>query len=380
MKIGLDCRFWGITHAGLGRYTRELVLALLNKYQDKADFTLFINRHQWQEDKALLKNCHLVETEIPHYSLKEQLQFGGVIDKEKLDLMHFMHFNVPVLAKTPYIVTIHDLIKHFFKGKPVTTRSSLVYWLKYGGYRLTIGQAIKRSECIITPSLFTKDQVAVHYPLAKDKIRVVYEGVSEPYNLNLTLESAASKKIQKKYQLNAPYFVYTGSAYPSKNLEVLLEALKQFKAQNNKVQLLIACARNVFWQRLKDQIAKYKLENYIVMPGNVPDEELKFLYAQARAYVFPSLMEGFGLPGLEAMASACPVISSNTGSLPEIYGSNAWYFDPHNSQQLFELMQQAMNLGDKQRNKIVEKGMKYSKTYTWEKAAAQTWQVYQEVF
>ncbi|NMB57493.1 glycosyltransferase family 4 protein [Candidatus Beckwithbacteria bacterium] len=188
-NIGIDCRFWGIKHAGLGRYTRELVLSILRQNQDFA-FTLFFQKGDFGQDQKLLKNHRIVEVEIPHYSLKEQLFFGQIVDRQKLNFVHFMHFNVPMFLQTPFVVTIHDLIKHFFKGKPVTTRSLPIYWLKYGGYRLIIGKAIKNAKEIIVPSYFTKDQITLEYPEVLDeKIHVIYEGVSSPYDLNSKLKT-----------------------------------------------------------------------------------------------------------------------------------------------------------------------------------------------
>ena len=125
MKIGIDCRFWGIEHAGLGRYTRELTLALLAQdtrinpgvtpgQESRAEFTLFFQKGIWREDEEKIKNCKIVEVEIPHYSVREQLLLWRIFDKEGLDLLHVPHFNVPIVLNTPFVVTIHDLIKHFF--------------------------------------------------------------------------------------------------------------------------------------------------------------------------------------------------------------------------------------------------------------------------
>jgi len=379
-KIGIDCRFWGITHAGLGRYTRELVLEIIKKYAKNYQFTLFFKSDEWRSDKAILAKCQIIETNIPHYSVyKEQFLLKEIIEREELDLMHFTHFNVPIFLKTPFIVTIHDLIKHFFKGQPVTTHSLPVYWAKYGGYRLVIGQAIKRSKAIITPSYFSKDQIAVHYKGQEDKIEVIYEGIGSPYDQQLIEPEDKKSKILKKYNLSKPYFIYTGSAYASKNINMLLASIRQLLDMGQEIELLIACGRNYFWEKLAKEIAKMGLNANVKLPGMVSDEDLTLLYKNSIAFVMPSLMEGFGLPALEAMASGALVLSSNTGSLPEIYGRNAIYFNPTDLSKMTACLDYALILDSPKRRQIINKGIKYAQRFTWEKAASTTIKVYQTV-
>jgi len=376
-KIGIDCRFWGITHAGLGRYTRELVLEIIKKCSKQYQFTLFFQQDEWRKDKAALSKCQIIETNAPHYSIyKEQFELKKIIEREKLDLMHFTHFNVPIFLQTPYIVTIHDLIKHFFKGRPVTTHSLPVYWLKYGGYRLVIGQAIKGSRAIIVPSYFTKDQIAVHYPGFEKKIKVIYEGVKTPFTDNRIIDQHKTKKIKNKYNITKPYFIYTGSAYASKNVKMLILAVKQLIENGNEIQLIIACARNYFWEKLEKEIIQLNMQDYVVMPGMIPDDELSLLYQNSLSFVMPSLMEGFGLPALEAMASGAIILSSNTGSLPEIYENNAIYFNPTKLSKMISGMEFVIKMSDLQRITRIKRGIKFASKYSWDKAALETLDLY----
>ena len=374
-NIGIDCRFWGIKHAGLGRYTRNLVLAILSQTNPQFRYTLFFQKGEWREDEKLLKNATIIEVSIPHYSLKEQTLLPGIVDEQKLILMHYPHFNVPILAKTPFVVTIHDLIKHFFKGRPVTTRNTLLYWVKYGGYRVIISEAVRRAKHIITPSLFTKDQVSVHYPGSEKKTTIIYEGVAEEYVKSVKPE----REVLKKYNLTAPFFVYTGSAYPSKNLPVLLNAFEALKNKGKNVKLLIACARDAFWKKLEDEVKRRNIDKSVILPGKVPDSDLLALYQNAAAFIMPSLMEGFGLPGLEALSAGCPLISSNAGSLPEIYEDAAFYFNPTNEAELVERMEEVLTLTADDKRVLSEKGQKQVDKYSWAKAAGQTVSIYSKV-
>ncbi len=374
-RIGIDCRFWGIKHAGLGRYTRELTLAIL-RIKSNFKFTLFFQTGEYQQDKKLLADCHIIELNIPHYSLKEQIQLWWHIDKEQLDFIHYPHFNLPVMSKTAFIVTIHDLIKHYFRGRMVTTKNQLVYWTKYGGYRFVVSYAVKNAKKIIAPSEFTKNQLLDYYPKVKGKISVIYEGVARPYGENHNFQDKA--KIFEQYQLDRPYFIYTGSAYPSKDIPTLLKAFRQINSEN-KYLLLLSCARNHFRQKLQITVNDYDLNNSVLLPGSITDQDLARLYQHAVAFVIPSLMEGFGLPGLEAIASSCPVISSRAGSLPEIYGQAAVYFKPGDDQELARKMQFILNLKKAERDILLNKGKKHSQKFTWDKAAVQTLAVYQSL-
>lgn len=374
-RIGIDCRFWGIAHAGLGRYTRELVLAIIEK--NDLELSLFFRKNEWEKDKKILKSAEIISADIPHYSLKEQLKFGTIVDKENLDLIHFPHFNVPVRVKTPFIVTVHDLIKHFFKGNSVTTRSLPVYWLKHLGYRFVLRQALARSRRIIVPSYFVKDQIAVHYPGVENKITVIYEAASKKYQTRTVGEN----KILAKYRLNKPFIVYTGSAYPFKDIPTLLKALaylNQSGQLKKKLKLLIACGRSVFWQRLKEKVNELELKKTVVLPGQVPDQDLLSLYREASAFVIPSLMEGFGLPGLEAMTAGCPVIAARAGSLAEVYGNGAIYFSPQDVADLVEKIQKVVSFSPSERVRQIEKGKTQVSLYDWGNTAQETLEVYKK--
>lgn len=377
-KIGIDCRFWGIKHAGLGRYTRQLVLSMLRVKPKDLHLILFFQKNDWLKDKQLLSQCKIVEVNIPHYSLKEQLLMARVVDKQNLDLVHFPHFNAPIFLKTPLIATVHDLIKHKFKGQTVTTRLLPIYWLKYCGYHFVINQTIKKARAIITPSIFVKKQIGKYYPFSQKKIKVIYEGITALFGQNKIFESKNFvnffSKIEKKYRLSKPFFIYTGSAYPFKDLPTLLKAIKKLA----KYQLIIACSRNVFWQRLKRQVEAMGLEKLVVLPGQVPDQDLHILYRQASAFVTCSLMEGFGLPALEAMASGTVVISARAGSLEEIYSKGSLYFSPKNTFELTAKMREVLNFSPLRRQLQIKQGFRQAKLYSWEKTAGKTLQVYRQ--
>jgi len=165
--------------------------------------------------------------------------------------------------------------------------------------------------------------------------------------------------------MKKPFLVYTGNLYPHKNVGVLIQA-----AEKIKINVAIVCARSVFEKRLP-------VSPYAHFLGRLSDEELVKLYHEASAFIFPSLIEGFGLPGLEAMAVGLPVIAARASCLPEIYGDAALYFDPHDVDDLVAKIKLLLS-DEKLRSTLITRGKSQAKKYSWRKMAAQTWQIYQK--
>ena len=384
---------YGPKHTGIGRYVQNLVENLLEIDKENS-YVLFVKDDRTEEIENLkikysfkIDNLKLkiIPSKVQHYSFKEQVALPVLIRKEKLDLMHFPHFNVPVFYRGKYIVTIHDLIKHSSRGMTTTTRSSWFYWLKYLGYKLVFSQAVKKAKKIITPSQFVKDEVVMEYKVNPEKVVVAYEGVDE----KLKAKSEERKtmvqnlKLLERYEIKKPYLLYVGSVYPHKNVERLIEAVKLL---NNKyltsdilhITLVIVCARNVFSERLRNKVVQMEAQEFVNLAGFVPDEDLAVLYKEAEAFVFPPLLEGFGLPGLEAMSVGCPVLCSNIPVLREVYGEAALYFDPLNPEEMAKKMVEVIDQKGK-RDKMAEKGKRQAEKYSWSKMAKEILKVYSSV-
>ncbi len=211
------------------------------------------------------------------------------------------------------------------------------------------------------------------------KIVVTYEGVEKKFQSSVfSLKSSA--KILSKYKITKPFLIYTGNLYPHKNVERLVEAVKlinQFPIPNSQfpITLVIVCSRSIFYERFKKRVKELGAEKFVNLVGFIPDEDLVSLYQEAEAFVFPSLLEGFGLPGLEAMAVGLPVISSDASCLPEIYGEAALYFDPHDVNDMAKKIKKVIG-ETKTRKTLIEKGFAQVKRYSWRKMAKQTLRVH----
>ena len=371
--IGIDARMYGLKNAGIGRYVENLIeeISKINFHNYRIQFTLFLRKN----DLSQLKNKYgkkfkYIEADFPHYSLKEQLAFPSVLLRAKCDLIHFPHFNVPLGYRQLFVVTIHDLTKHFSRGKETTTRSAILYCIKYWGYKIIFNNTIKRAKLIFVDSNYTRQILTKQYQIKPKKIKVTYLGVEN----RLIVKSQNLKvkeKILQKYHITKPYLLYVGSVYPHKNIERLIKAVKKSRKTIANLSLVIVCARNIFEKRLKNKIKAMNAQTYVKLTGFVSDEDLAILYQQSKAFAFPSLSEGFGLPGLEAMACGCPVISSNTTCLPEIYGNAAFYFDPLKTTDITQKIVKLIK-DNKLRKDLIKKGYQRVKKYSWEKMAAQT--------
>ncbi len=374
MKIVIDARMYGLEHAGIGRYVLNLIKGL-EKKDKKNEYYILLRKKYYKRLNFKNKKFNKTLADIPHYSIKEQLLLPGIIKKIKPDLVHFPHFNLPLLYRGKYIVTIHDLIKHQSKGRETTTRRPFLYWPKYLLYRLIVFLAIKRARKIISPSHWWRKELIKQYKLKESKVKVTHEGADE--FLKKKPASDSTKVVLKKYGITKPFIIYTGSLYPHKNVLNLVKAVIKYNRENKeKLFLVITSSRDAFMERLKKEIETMKGEFQVILAGFVTTEELIALFQEAEAFVTPSLLEGFGLPGLEAMATGTPVISSNASCLPEIYGDAALYFDPLNINQMTKKIEEVIT-SKKTQEELRKKGLKQVKKYSWEKMAKETLRVYE---
>ncbi|MDD5342389.1 MAG: glycosyltransferase family 1 protein [Patescibacteria group bacterium] len=371
MHIGIDARFFGPEGKGLGRYTEKLVKNLeiidsLNQY------TIFLREENWDYYQPKNPRFRKIKAPFRWYSLKEQVSFPRLIKAQKLDLMHFPHFNVPLFYYQPFIVTIHDLIITHFPTTRATTLGPARYLLKRLGYQWVISSAVKRSRKVITVSEYTKRELVSYFRLNPDKVAVTYEA-AEPFSATPT----PAQDVLAKYKINEPYILYVGNAYPHKNLELLLEAFAELKERFPELKLVLVGRLDYFYGRLKNKSELMGFASRVVFPGYIPDEDLPGLYQKAMLYVFPSLAEGFGLPPLEAMQYGLPVVASSASCLPEVLGRGAAYFDPKSKHAIVKVLSDLIN-DSPARDNLRQLGYRQVKTYRWPKMAEQTLALYEQ--
>ncbi len=367
MKIGIDARFFGPVGKGLGRYVERLI-ENLEKIDFKNEYIIFLRKENWDYYTPKFSNFKKVLADYQWYSLIEQIAMPWLIWKQKIGLMHFPHFNIPIFCPTKFVATIHDLILLQFPTPRATTLGPFLYKLKYLAYRVVIGLGLKRAKKIITVSECTKKELVNFFKINPEITYEACDGVEcgqlkMPKNKNLA-----------KLGITKPYLLYVGNAYPHKNLESLI---KVFSKLNLDCQLVLVGKEDYFYKRIKEEIRETQIGKNIVFTDFVSEAMLADLYRNARLYVFPSFIEGFGLPGLEAMSYGLPVVASNSSCLPEIYGEAAVYFDPRDERDMIEKIKQVF-FDEDLRKRLIANGFQQIKKYSWANLAAKTLKIYKD--
>lgn len=379
MKIGIDCRMYRSGVAGIGRYSQNLIKNILEIDQED-EFVLFMTQEDEKEFENLkIKNSikidnlkfKIIITDIVHYSLAEQTKFLKIIAAEKLDLMHFLNFNFPIRYRGKFVVTIHDLTLYFY---PATARQTNV--VKRTAFNFVMKNACNKADKIIADSKSTKNDIIKVFKTPAEKIEVIYFAADDKEFQ--TVNKDFINKLENKYNLNdSPIILTVGQFRPHKNLPGLVEAFDILR-KDIDAKLVILGKPDPKHARLSYAIDNSPYKRDIIIPGFVSDKELAAWYKIAAVYCFPSLYEGFGLPGLEAMAAGLPVVSSNTSSLPEVYDNAALYFDPLKSQEIAGTIKEVIN-NNKLRQELISKGYAQVKKYSWQKTASETLKIYNKI-
>lgn len=356
-KIGIDARLYSQT--GVGRYTKNL-LQQLTQIDSKNHYTIFTTGSDSQKIIGLPKNFSIKITDVRWHSFAEQVAFLKHIADEKLDLVHFPYFSVPILYRRPFITTIHDLTPYEYGTGQATTLPRPLYSMKRLGYKLVLYHAINNACHILVPSYTTKQKILEYYPNVSHKITVTYEGVDTIDNFS------------KKPRIQDNYFLYVGNAYPHKNIGRLICA---FQTLPQDVKLVLVGAEDFFYKRIKQNLTEEE-KRRIIFFGQAQDDELANLYTHALALVFPSLSEGFGLPVLEAMAYGCLVIATDIPVFKEICKECCLYVDPSNTSSIALIMKKVYT-DKKMFQLLIKKGVERSKLFSWETMAKKTHNIYE---
>lgn len=360
MRIGIDARL--IAETGIGRYIRN-VIAELAVIDTKNTYIVFLSPDTFETFVPPNAKWEKRLCTVHWHTIKEQLIMPKIFSNEHLDLLHVPYFNVPIFYSKPFIVTIHDLtILHVATGK-ATTLPKPLYWIRRIGYQLIVRLGVLRATHIIAVSESTKNDIVQSLHINPQKISVTYEGVDT--NIQTTKDSTP---------LRTPYFLYVGNAYPHKNLEFLIRCFGKFVIKHPTYQLVLVGKNDFFYKRLSLWMKQFPFASRVTMMTTATDKELASYYMYTHAFIFPSLMEGFGLPALEAMKFGAPVLCSDIPVFHELFASIPRYFNPNNEQSLVDAMEQAAT-GKKKQMREEEK--KYLERYQWKTTAKQTLHVYE---
>lgn len=266
------------------------------------------------------------------------------------------------------IITLHDLTPLLFPD--LFKRSDVML------HRLLLKKTAGNVDKIITVSCHTKKDIIEQLDVREDKIKVIYNGKDDRFQLLNHHEICA---IKEKYQLPDHFILSVGGLHPIKNIPRLLKAYHQSLNDGLKHKLVIVGMEMDKASEIFKILTVLGLENHVIFTGKVPDEDLAGLYNAADLFIYPCLYAGFGLPPLEAMACGTPVITSNNSSLPEVVGDAGLLINPYNIKEISNAISSLIDDDDLREN-LIKKGLKRSKLFNWSNSAYETLETYKEVY
>lgn len=361
MKIVIDARE---LRTSTGRYIERL-LHYLQQLDTKHSFIVLLKPKDMDGWNPTSRRFTKVACPYKEFSFwGEQIGLWKQLHGLKPDLVHFGMVQQPLLYRGKVVTTFHDLTTARFRNP---AKNWLVFTFKRWVYKWVNKFAAFKSRAIITPTEFTKDDVAKFTRTNSRKFTVTYEAADRIKEDPEPIEELVGSR----------FMFYVGRPQPHKNLNRLIEAFAVAKQTHPDLKLVLVGKTDALYKRLQRR-ARAKHIPDVLFTGFVSEGQLRWLYKHAAVYAFPSLSEGFGLPGLEAMAHGCPVVSSNATCLPEVYGDAAEYFDPRDTWDMARAITDVVG-DEKLRSELITKGRTQAAKYSWERMAKQTLAVYEEV-
>lgn len=354
--IAIDAR---IINSTTGRYVERLVTHLQAVDKDNR-YTILVRKKDKDFWRPSAPNFSVMVAEYDQYSFAEQLGFKRFLDKLGADLVHFCMPQQPVLYRGLKVTTFHDLsLLRVYN----TDKNWLIYHAKQLVGRQVFRTVARQSRLILTPSQFTKDDLIAYAKIPAEKVIVTYESADILNNTPEPVELPFKR-----------YIMYVGQQAEYKNLKRLAAATQILMNKYPDLGLVLVGRENPETLANKAYFEKKGYKN-IHFTGYVSDEKLAWLYKHTDAYIFPSLSEGFGLPGLEAIGCGAPVVSSSATCLPEIYDGAAHYFDPLDVEDMAESIGEVLS-DSRLRAKLKQTGESILKKYSWTKMARETHAAY----
>lgn len=366
MKIIIDARFYGVEHTGIGRYTMNLVNEL-TKLDSDNEYWLILRKKYFNTLK-LPNNFHKILLDVRHYTIREQFGLARILWKHKPDVFHSLQLNVPYMYFGNQIVTIHDTTQ-LSANTNATTLPLPLYYMKLLAIQVSFRKALLAIRIIVPTNVVKLD--LVHRGAKEKKLSVVHEG------FNLSRSTNTSRNQVKKFNLQPNYLLYVGNAYPHKNLNRAIDAVKKLnESRTSPVDFAIVCSRSEFTKDLESYVSRTNTSKFVKLLGSVSDEDLTALYKYSTALLYPSLHEGFGLPGLEAMAAGTVVAASDIPVFNEVFADGAVFFKPTDTNDMTERIRTVLSFSESERRSQIAKGTLNVRKYSWRKMAKETLTLY----
>jgi len=359
MIIGIDASRAGKKYkTGTEWYSYHLI-SYLSKIDKTNEYWLYTRKDAFDLPLNLSTNFYVKILSWPVKYIWTHLRLSWEMLINPPDILFVPAHSVPLFHRSRCVVTIHDL--GFLHNPEIYQTLARFY------HRFSAWWSIKFAKRIITISQFTKNDILNRFNVSSDKIAVMPLGFDKS-KYRIIQDKSLLTQIKEKYNFNKPFFFYIGRLEKKKNIKLLVAAFELFLSHNPDFNLVLAGCLGFGGDDILKAIHhndKIKYLEYIA------EEDVPVILNLARAFIFPSLFEGFGLPVIQAMACGCPVICSNTTSLPEIGGQAAWYFEPDNKSELVALLKR-INVDFAARQTLVNQGLKHAEQFDWLKVAEKT--------
>ncbi|MBK5273826.1 MAG: glycosyltransferase family 4 protein [Desulfuromonadales bacterium] len=380
MKVGIDCRSLLAAKTGIGVYTDRLLhgLAECSGLKLKCYLHLpFLNPNKIRRALTEVAQAHqrveIVSQSFPTPKIQRLIwSYTDFMPVETIigdvDIFHSTSFLMPPLRKAKGVLTIYDLTFMLFPEYHLTEMQA---------YTRHIRKYAERADCIIAISDHTKRDIVEQLDFPDERIRVTMLAADERYHI--VNDPDAISSVKSKFGIDGDYILYTGTLEPRKNIPTLIRAYALLRNERKIThRLVLAGKKGWLYKEILESVRTLGLERDVIFTGFVADEDMPYLYNGAELFVYPSFYEGFGLPPLEAMACGCPVVTSNTSSLPEVVGNAGLMVDPNRPEELAEAMGRILE-DSELRAKLREKGLRRSAEFSWKRCAEETLAVYREL-
>jgi len=359
--IVIDAR---IISSTTGRYVERL-LHYLEMLDTKNRYTVLVRKKDVDYWKPTNQNFSIEIAEYAPYTVHEQIGFHRQLNSYNADLVHFTQVHQPVFYRGPKVSTIHDftLLNTYNPDK-----NWFIFRFKQLVGKIVFRHVATTSQTVVSPTNYTREELLRRYAI--DPKRVVTTHLAgEMRTTNITPYPGVKK--------DEPFIMYVGQQSEYKNIARLGDAHQKLLSTHPSLRLILVGKIDSAAKRNQDYFKRRAYKN-ITFTGFTEDDQLNWLYKHAAAYTFPSRMEGFGLPGIEAMMMGAPVVSSNATCLPEVYEDAAHYFDPFDTDDMAAKIDEVLS-NKSLRTALVKKGFSQAQKYSWKKTAEQTLAVYRSV-
>ena len=387
MRVGVDATCWQ-NQRGYGRHARALLRALVVRDPGNR-YTFFMDSADLSEALPPEAEVRLVPSSSPtvvaasaegHRSLRDMWRMSRAMAEPGLDLLLFptIYSYVPVFSSARKVVMIHDVIAEKYPQLTLPRRLARLFW------RTKVALGRWQADALVTVSEHSRRGIVEHFRIHPQRVHVVGEA-SDPVFRVLDNPRPTARLRALAIDGTGRTLVYLGGFSPHKNLDTLVAAFAKVMAgpefEDVRLVLVGEHDKEVFhsyFQTIRQQVSRLGIAQRVLFTGYLPDEDVVALLNLATALVLPSLLEGFGLPAVEAAACGCPVIATTSSPLPELLRAAGLFVDPHDGEG-WERAVASVLRSDGLRRRMRTEGLAAARRLTWDSAARRLQSLLREV-